>query len=218
MPTGTKYWVYRYRFGGTDRMMVLGSTDQLTLDEAKEQLEKHRAVLKAGDNPVAARKLAKLRKLTDEQDTFRNVAQDWIAFSKDTWAPENLRRVQGILQRHVLPKMGSLPMKKIDRTAVVALVRGLEDAGKAPTARQVRKIMSQVFDWAIDDQRADTNPTRIQMKPKAEVQHHSPQAIAVLNALAQESNRGPTSFLFPQSDPKKHRRENVIKDAIRRLS
>ena len=42
MPSGAKYWQYRYRFGGKENTLQIGSYPEIGLEKARRELERHR--------------------------------------------------------------------------------------------------------------------------------------------------------------------------------
>src|SRR5690349_10780170 len=85
MPSGAKYWVYRFRHAGRESSMMLGVYPEVTLDAARVALRSQRAVVKAGDDPVAARKLAKLRRVGSSLETFGTIAAEWMENNRSDW-------------------------------------------------------------------------------------------------------------------------------------
>src|SRR3984893_19405910 len=55
-PSGSKLWLWRYRFDGKEKMMALGEYPLVTLKEARERHFAARKALAAGIDPMAERK------------------------------------------------------------------------------------------------------------------------------------------------------------------
>ena len=50
-PTGTKYWIYRYRYAGKENNLSLGRYPDITLIEAENEVVSLYRKLKSGINP-----------------------------------------------------------------------------------------------------------------------------------------------------------------------
>lgn len=58
-PTGSKSWVLRFRRGGRLREMGLGSTQAVSLQEARAAALEHRKHLAGGEAPIDAHRAAR---------------------------------------------------------------------------------------------------------------------------------------------------------------
>lgn len=58
-PTGSKWWRYKYRYGGKEKLLALGSYPEVTLAEVREHHAQARKTLAAGKDPGEAKKEAK---------------------------------------------------------------------------------------------------------------------------------------------------------------
>jgi hypothetical protein len=149
MPSGARYWVYRFRHAGSESSMVVGTYPEMELDEARDRLRGHRAVVKSGADPVAARKLAKLKTVGDSLETFGSIAGEWQENQRTGWSSAYIRRVDGLLKRKLLPKLGSQPIRNVDVTALLTLLRAIEKDNKLMSARLARTVCSKIFDYAV---------------------------------------------------------------------
>src|SRR5688572_25255646 len=50
---GTRSWLFRYSRGGTNQWMGLGSTEEKSLSEARDQAAMLRVLVKRGEDPIA---------------------------------------------------------------------------------------------------------------------------------------------------------------------
>ena len=56
MPTGAKYWRFKYRIGGREKNLALGVYPDVSLAEAQEAQNKAKLLLKDGIDPSAAKR------------------------------------------------------------------------------------------------------------------------------------------------------------------
>ncbi len=85
LASGRKRWVYRYRVKikgkWSGRTMILGAYPDMKLAAARQELVKQKAILKAGDDPVAKRKEDKQKAHEEaedcQQNSFENIALEF---------------------------------------------------------------------------------------------------------------------------------------------
>src|SRR6266481_2275284 len=61
MPNGAKYWQLRYRYAGSENTLQIGVYDEVSLETARAERDRHRDVLRKGNDPVTARRVEKSR-------------------------------------------------------------------------------------------------------------------------------------------------------------
>ena len=78
-PNGSKKWRFRYRFGGREKMIALGTYPATSLADARAKRDSARSVLEAGKDPSAERKESKAAALVAAASTFGVVAAEVLA-------------------------------------------------------------------------------------------------------------------------------------------
>ena len=160
MPSGAKYWQFRYRHGGRETILQLGSYPEISLERARAEHARHRDVLRHGRDPVTARRVEKAQIRKAAGETFSAVADEWLEYHRPTWTAVHHERNGGLLRRVLHPVLGQLPLREIDATAVLSALKAAENDGILESARRARAIAKQVFDYAIATGRASINPAR----------------------------------------------------------
>ena len=74
-PNGSKWWRFRYRWQGAERMLSFGTYPDVPLAEARSRLDAARRTLAKGIDPGQERRGAK----GNEDSSFKAVAQDYLA-------------------------------------------------------------------------------------------------------------------------------------------
>ncbi|HTT13416.1 MAG TPA: Arm DNA-binding domain-containing protein, partial [Burkholderiaceae bacterium] len=82
LPTGAKYWQYRYRFGGKENTLQIGSYPNVGLERARKERDRHRDVLRTGKDPITARRVERAKVATATAETFGAMADEWLAHRK----------------------------------------------------------------------------------------------------------------------------------------
>lgn len=181
-PSGAKLWRYRYRIAGKENVFAVGEYfndkrgEHVSLDEARSERDKARALVKQGIHPAHHRQAERLATHAENANTFEAVAREWIAKKKPRWTPYYLRQVERFMQADVFPKIGKLPIRSVTAAHLLEIVKLIEGRGAETVAVLVRQWASAVFRYAVATLRADSDPAAALKgaihRPK--VEHHKP--------------------------------------------
>lgn len=181
-PTGAKLWRYRYRIAGKENVFAVGEYfndkrgGHISLDDARTERDKARALVKQGMHPAHNRLAARLATHAENANTFEAVAREWIGKKKFGWTPYYLRQVERFLDSDVFPYVGNLPIRNVTAAHLLEIVRRVEGRGAETVALLVRQWASAIFRYAVATLRADTDPAAALKgaihRPK--VKHHKP--------------------------------------------
>jgi hypothetical protein len=99
-PAGGKLWRLKYRFGGRENLLALGTYPATSLKQAREKRDDARKLLDAGIDPSAQRRIEKAKL---GADTFESVAREWYGKFSSGWAASHADTVIRRLERDVFP-------------------------------------------------------------------------------------------------------------------
>lgn len=159
-PTGARLWRLRYRRPGTGlaTMLALGQWPSVSLQAARQEAGRQRALIAQGVDPAAVRSEARLRSMLAAATSFRAVAEEWLA-QRGEFAASTRAKTQWILDSYAYPWIGARPVSDITALDVLALVRRPEALGKLDTATRLKQRIGQVMRYAIGTGRAERDPT-----------------------------------------------------------
>jgi len=157
-PDGAKRWRFRYRFGGKQKMISLGTYPEVSLKTARERLDAARKSLADGVDPSQIRKAEKAAR-SEIENTFEAVAREWIEQRSTFWAERHTAEVSRKLEYDAYPTIGARPVSEIDAPEILALLRRIENRGARETAHRVREHIGQVIRYAVATGRAKRDPT-----------------------------------------------------------
>jgi integrase len=157
-PSGSKWWRYRYRFGGKQKLLALGSYPEVGLAEAREKHLAARKLLASGKDPSQAKKDARRELILKQNVTFESVALEWHESRRNKWTPLHAKKLLKSFEADVFPKIGTRPITEISASELLALARSIETRGAFETAHRVLQNCSQVFSYAVVTERAERNP------------------------------------------------------------
>jgi len=119
-------------------MMTLGTYAQVSLQNARTARDEARTVLARGEDPVQARKTAKLLALVAHATTFEPVAREWMATQQ--WTRRTRDKAVWTFETYVFPHLGQRRVAKITAHEVLAVCRRPEQLGKVETAQRVNSV------------------------------------------------------------------------------
>lgn len=157
-PSGGKWWRYKYRFAGKEKLLALGSYPDVSLAEARERHIQARKVLSSGKDPGEVKKEAKRLALLKSVTTFEAVAREWCESRKHKWVTSYGEAMMTRLETHVFPRLGQRAISDITAPELLAVLRIVEGTGALDLAQRLLQASGQVFRYAIATGRAERNP------------------------------------------------------------
>lgn len=154
--TGSKLWRLKYRLGGVEKTLSLGSYPEVTLKEARELRDTARADLAKGIDPNEAKKAAKASQ--SGVDTFGAVALEWYAKQEPTWASTTAKKRLSLLNNDLIPWLGKTHIDNLTSQELLTGLQRIEDRGAIDTARNGRQVLAQIFRYARVTSRTKNDP------------------------------------------------------------
>jgi integrase len=158
-PSGSKLWRLKYRFGGKEKLLAIGSYDKgVSLKKAREERDKARNQLVEGIDPGASRKEEKQAERELIENTFRAIALNWAETYGARWTESHRARVITSLEADAFPALGDLPIKEVTPPMVLEVIRAVESRGALDVASRVLQRTNSIFRYAIQTGRTVYNP------------------------------------------------------------
>lgn len=164
-PNGGKWWRWRYRFAGKEKMLSLGVFPEVSLRDARDDCGAKRKILRAGKDPSAIRKIEKLVGLDSDAlgisgNSFESVARVWFEekHSQDVSVGHAATTIKR-LENYVFPWLGQIDIRDITTSQLRAVLDRIKNKGALETAHRVKSICSQVFRYAVILEKAERDPT-----------------------------------------------------------
>ncbi len=158
-PSGAKIWRYRYwKSDGKDGLYTIGEYPDVSLSDARKEREWAREQVKQGLNPTEAKKIERLARMDENANTFESVAREWIADNKKHWSERYAKQVEGNLEKDVFPTIGAFPIRMIKASHLLDIIKKVDGRGAGTIAVLIRQWSSQIFRWAIPNQKAESDP------------------------------------------------------------
>lgn len=166
-PSGTKGWVFRYRWQGSQCKLTIGpygeGGGQFTLAMARAEGDKALDQLRNGINPIAAKAAP-----TVDINLFENVYGEFLKRHVSTLAPSTARSYENNFAADVLPYWTGINVKDIARRDVKFRLREMMDERNlGAQANQTYSRLKKFFNWCIEEEIITTSPM-LKMKKPAE--------------------------------------------------
>lgn len=159
-PSGGKWWRLKYRCGGKEKRLSLGTYPDTGLADARGKRDAARKLLAAGVDPAEQRKAEKAAGVERSGNSFEVLAREWIASRTGAWVPGHVSRILLRLVNDVFPWIGARPIADVTPPELLSVLRRIESRGAIETAHRTLQNCGQVFRYSIVTGRATSDPSR----------------------------------------------------------
>jgi len=148
-PGGSRQWIFRYRHNGRRRDMGLGSTELVTLDQARSASLECRKLLAQGGDPIERRRQVQAQRRVEfaKRTLFADCAAAYFNAHGAGWSEGYRKRWQATLATHAGPVLDTLPVSDIDTQLILRVLSEMWE--KTPVlANKLRNWLEAIIDYA----------------------------------------------------------------------
>lgn len=157
-PTGSKAWRYRYRYGGKASIVTIDEYPSMSLQQARAERDKLRALLRGGANPAHVARAERAAHADKVNSTFGAIGLELLAKrAKEGLSPGSVKRERRLIEKDLAAISGT-PISEVTAPVLLAALRKLEQRGVVETAHRARSHAGRLFRYAIATGRAERNP------------------------------------------------------------
>lgn len=159
----TFYLVTRFPGDSNPAARKIGDYPEISLADARAKAREWKEDIKKGVDPrdkvEAAQRASEASKQAAEREAANTFQAGWTAYIEERKADPNGRNrtldvVDGVIAKHILPKLGVRPLKAITRAETNDILRKI--AKNTPThARRIASYLHTFGEWAENDGRID---------------------------------------------------------------
>lgn len=157
-PAGGKWWRLKYRYGGKEKRLSLGTYPDTGLADARSKRDAARRLLAGGTDPGEHRKAEKAAGEDRAANSLEVVAREWHAKQATKWVKDHADRTMLRLENDIFPWLGKRPIAEVTAKDLLGAVNRIADRGAVESAHRALQTCGQVFRYAIATGRADRNP------------------------------------------------------------
>ena len=158
-PNGGKWWRFKYRFEGKEKLLSFGTYPEVPLALARARRTEARELVAAGTDPSDLRKQAKQARQRAAVSTLEVVSRAWLAHRASGWTPGTLEAVTASLENHVFPALGDRPIGEIPARDIRAVVQAIDQQGAGETAGRVFQRLRSIYRYALSEDLVEADPT-----------------------------------------------------------
>jgi integrase len=181
-PNGGKWWRFKYRYEGKEKLLSFGTYPEVPLSLARTRRAEARQLVAAGTDPSVARKQAKDVKQREALCTLEAVARAWLAHRAPGWTAGTLEAITGSLANHVFPMLGTRPVRDIAARDIKQVVQAIDKQGAGETAGRVFQRLRSIYRYALSEELVEVDPT-YPLKP---AEMFKPRSVSHRLALAEK--------------------------------
>jgi integrase len=146
-PAGSRRWFMKYRVGGKEKQLALGSYPDVSLKSARLARDAAKLQKSEGTDPVQARKLEKLIATRNSGDTFKAIALEWYGKQAPQWSDSHAGRMLRQLERDLFPWIGERRIAEIHAMELLAALQKVEERGALETADRALMLARQIWEY-----------------------------------------------------------------------
>ena len=147
--TGFRSWRWKYRFGGKEKLLVIGPYPSVSLKDARIAREEAAAVLRAGRDP------GDKRIIPSESPTFEAVARAWYRGQEPLWTPKYAKAVLSRLERDMFPAIGMTAIDSLRPVDLRLVLTRIQERGAIEAAHKLgigrNTITRKIQELGLDD-------------------------------------------------------------------
>ena len=157
-PNGSKWWRFRYRFNGKEKMLSIGTYPEVTLKVTRKMCEDARELLAQGVDPSQHRQEQKQQEAIAAENSFESIARlwwnHWKSGRNERHAGYTIRR----LEADVFPIIGRKPVTELTAPLLIMVIKKVESRGALDIAKRVLTTCGQIMRYAVAHGLAERNP------------------------------------------------------------
>ena len=157
-PNGSKYWRFRFRFGGRQHLMAFGVYPETSLADARQKREEARRLVAAGVDPREHKRAVK-EEQAKEVITFESVARDWHA-SNQKWSKSHSARVLKSLEDNLFDAIGKRNIADLKTQDLLKPLKVVEMSGRLEVAARLQQRTTSIMRFAVQSGLIDYNPAQ----------------------------------------------------------
>lgn len=156
---GGKYWRYKYRIEGKERLFSLGVYPEISLAEAREKHKIAHKLVFDGIDPQDMKKEQRRDKALNAANTFEAVAREWHERHKQKVSEKHANTIINRLDADVFPIIGKRPIRDLTPPEILDVLRKIEKRGAHELSHRAKQYIGQVLRYAIATGRAERDHT-----------------------------------------------------------
>ena len=111
-PAGGKYWRWKYRIAGKEKLLALGVYPEIPLADTRKARDEACQTLRDGVDPAEQRKHHKRLRKIQAANSFEAIARQWHDKQAGRWSDSHTKKVMHSFERDILPRIAHRPITR----------------------------------------------------------------------------------------------------------
>lgn len=150
-PNGGKWWRFKYRFEGKEKLISFGTFPEVSLSDARARRDAARKLL-SNDPPIDPSNTRKAEKATSQlnaTNSFEAIAREWLASHMADKSDSHKDRLLRRFELYLFPWIGKKPITEITAPQLLENIKRVQNQNKLETAHRTLQAAGQVFRYAV---------------------------------------------------------------------
>lgn len=150
-PNGGKWWRFKYRFDGKEKLLSLGTFPDVSLVDVRVKRSEARKLLAQDPpvNPGDARKAVKASNQANAMNSFEVITREWLEMFFKTKSESHRHKTLRRLEVYIFPFIGAKPISEITAPEILEAIKRPQNQNKLETAHRALQVTGQVFRYAV---------------------------------------------------------------------
>jgi integrase len=159
-PSGTKLWIFNYLRPFTKKRanLGLGIFPDISLADARVEAQKFKGLLAKEIDPKEYRIEQAWKDEKAHTNTFEHVAEKWLKLKESKVSNSYYKKISSRLELHVFPRIGKLPLHKINAVDTIEALDPLAKQGKLETLDNICGWINEVMVYSVNTGLVHSNP------------------------------------------------------------
>ena len=155
-PAGGKWWRFKYRYDGKEKLLSLGTFPDVSLADARNRRDDARKLLAQIPpiDPSNTRKAINAANTLNAENSFEALAREWLATYMADKSETHTGRILRRFELYLFPWIGTRPIGEITAPEILIPIKLVQNQNKLETAHRTLQATGQVFRYAVQSGRA----------------------------------------------------------------
>ncbi|NBB88873.1 MAG: integrase arm-type DNA-binding domain-containing protein [Bacteroidetes bacterium] len=156
---GSKYWRYKYRIDGKEKLLSLGVYPEISLAEARERHRQAHKMVSDGIDPQQEKKQQTRERRINAANTFEAVAREWHGRHSQKISEKYSNTILLRMESDIFPVIGNRPIRDLTAPEILECLRKIEDRKAHELAHRAKQYIGQVMRYGIATGRCERDFT-----------------------------------------------------------
>lgn len=159
-PIGSKSWLFNYSRPYTKKRanLSLGTFPDTTLADARTMVRACSALLAKNIDPKEQRIEEDKKQQDANRLTFQYTAEKWLKLKESNISAVYYDKISNRLEKYIFPKLGKLPIHKINAVDTIDVITPIADRSKLETVKKLCRWINEIMLYAANTGLIHANP------------------------------------------------------------